>query len=166
MDTKYTFVYKQEKAIYTIIDDASRWVFAWSYETANAVNTRDFLQKVLRRAPFNIQKIRTDQRKEFTANIVKDFMKMNGIEFRNNTPYCPEKNGKIERFHRTLNEKCLRYGFDASEPLEAMQYRLNLFLHNYNYQKKHHGLGMGGKTPLERLSELASVNLTLRCYIF
>lgn len=33
MDTRYPFGYKQGKVIYTIIDDASRWVFAWSYET-------------------------------------------------------------------------------------------------------------------------------------
>ncbi len=164
MDTKYPFGYKQGKVIYTIIDDASRWVFAWSYETANAVNTVDFLEKVLARAPFDIRKIRTDQGREFIANAVKDFLKRNDIAFRNNTPYCPEENGKIERFHRTLNEKGIRYGFRPSEPLEAMQYRLNLFLHYYNYRKKHRGLGMDGKTPMERLAECGSVNLTLRCY--
>ena len=164
MDTKYPFGYKQGKVIYTIIDDATRWVFAWSYETANAVNTVDFLEKVVKRAPFAIQKIRTDQGKEFIANIVKDFLKQNNIEYRNNTPYCPEENGKIERFHRTLNEKGLRFGFSASESLETMQYRLNLFLHYYNYRKKHRGLGMEGKTPIERLTECASVNLTLQCY--
>jgi len=41
---------------------------------------------------------------------------------------------------------------------------LNLFMHYYNYQKKHRGLGMDGKTPMERLNELASVNLTLQCH--
>ena len=163
MDTKYPYGWKQGKVIYTIIDDATRWVFAWSYETANAVNTVDFLEKVLERAPFTIQKIRSDQGREFIANIVKAFLTHHAIEYRNNTPYCPEEHGKIERFHRTLNEKGLRYGFIASEPLEAMRYRLNLFLHYYNYQKKHRGLGMEGKTPIQRLTELASVNLTQQC---
>ena len=74
MDTKYPYGYKQGRVIYTIIDDATRWVFAWSYETANAVNTVDFLGKVLKRAPFCIQKIRTDQGKEFIANMVEDFL--------------------------------------------------------------------------------------------
>ena len=46
MDTKYLFGYKQGKVIYTIIDDASRWVFAWSYSTANADNTVDFVKQV------------------------------------------------------------------------------------------------------------------------
>jgi len=164
MDTKYPYGYKQGKVIYTIIDDASRWVFAWSYETANAVNTVDFLQKVLKRAPFLIYKIRTDQGKEFIANIVEAFFVQNNIAHRRNTPYCPEENGKIERFHKTLNEKALRYGFRPSDSLDALQYRLSLFLHYYNYQKKHRGLGMDSMTPVQKLEEKASVNLTLQCY--
>lgn len=164
MDTKYPYGYKEGKVIYTIIDDATRWVFAWSYDAANQKNTLDFLVKVLGRVPFQIQKIRTDQGKEFIANTVKDFLKKKNIDYRNNTPYCPEENGKIERFHRTLNEKALRWGFYPKDSLDEMQYKLNLFLHYYNYQKKHRGLGMNGLTPMERLNELASVNLTLQCY--
>lgn len=164
MDTKYPFGYKQGKVIYTIIDDASRWVFVWSYSSANKENTLDFLKKVLKRAPFNILKIRTDQGKEFIANSVKDFLKDKNIQYRNNTPYCPEENGKIERFHRTLNEKALSWSFGPRDSLDEMQYKLNLFLHYYNYRKKHRGLGMNGLTPMERLNKLASVNLTVQCY--
>lgn len=164
MDTKYPYGYKQGKVIYTIIDDATRWVFAWSYNVANKNNTLDFLEKVFKRAPFAIQKIRTDQGKEFIANDVKECLLKRNVAYRNNTPYCPEENGKIERFHRTLNEKGIRLGFNSRESLEAMQYKLNLFLHYYNYQKKHRGLGMNGKTPIQRLEECASVNLTLQCY--
>jgi len=165
MDTKYPFGYKQGKVIYTIIDDASRWVFAWSYETANAVNTVDFLKRVLQRTPFPIQKIRTDQGKEFIATIVEAFLCDSHIVHRRNTPYCPEENGKIERFHRTLNEKALRFGFYPKDSLETMQYKLSLFLQYYNYQKRHRGLGMEGMTPVRKLEECASVNLTLQCYI-
>jgi len=164
MDTKYPYSYKEGKVIYTIIDDATRWAFAWSYRNANKGNTVDFLRRVLKRTPFTIQKIRSDQGKEFIANDVKDFLKVNHIEYRNNTPYCPEENGKIERFHRTLTEKALNWGFYPQDSLDEMRYKLSLFLHYYNYRKKHRGLGMNGKTPMERLAELASVNLTLRCY--
>ena len=166
MDTKYPYGYKEGKVIYTIIDDATRWVFAWSYEKANQNNTLNFLEKVLERSPFPIQKIRTDQGREFIATRVKDFLKSRNIEYRNNTPYCPEENGKIERFHRTLNEKAINWGFYPKDTLDEMQYKLSLFLHYYNYRKKHRGLGMDGKTPMERLKELAGVNLTLQCYNF
>lgn len=164
MDTKYPYGYKQGKVIYTIIDDATRWVYVYCYDTANAQNTLDFLDRVRSKAPFPIQKIRTDQGSEFRATRVRSYLSENGIEHRLNTPYCPEQNGKIERFHRTLNEKALRFGFKPSMSLEAMQYRLVLFLGYYNWRKKHRGLGMDGKTPIQRLQELGSVNLTVRCY--
>ena len=114
MDTKYPFGYKQGKVIYTIIDDASRWAFVWSYEKANAINTEDFIKRVIKRAPFIIQKIRTDQGKEFLNIKLKKLLEENNIIHRKNTPYCPEENGKIERFHGTLNQKAFRYGFPTS----------------------------------------------------
>jgi transposase len=166
MDTKYPYGYKQGKVIYTIIDDATRWVFAWSYDVANQNNTLDFLEKVREHIPFGIQKIRTDQGKEFIALKVRDYLKQNNIEHRMNTPYCPEENGKIERFHRTLNEKCLRFGFRPSDSLETMQYKLTLFLHYYNYRKKHRGLGMNSMTPHERLLDCGYINCSLQCYIY
>ena len=166
MDTKYPFGYKQGKVIYTIIDDASRWAFAWSYTTANADNTVDFVKKVISRAPFQIQKIRTDQGTEFVNRKLEALLYELQISYRKNTPYCPEENGKIERFHGTLNQKAFRYDFPPNQTLDQMQYKINLFLHYYNYQKKHRGLGMDGKTPMERLEELASVNLSLQCHIF
>jgi len=166
MDTKYPHGYKQGKVIYTIIDDASRWAFVWSYSTANADNTVDFFQRVIKRAPFRVQKIRTDQGTEFLNLKLKKLLEDYNIVHRKNTPYCPEENGKIERFHGTLNQKAFRYGFPPSQTIDEMQYKLNLFMHYYNYRKKHRGLGMDGKTPMERLNELASVNLTLQCHIY
>jgi len=164
MDTKYPFGYKEGKVIYTIIDDATRWVFVWVYPTANAENTVDFLHKVINRAPFTIQKIRTDQGTEFVTKDVHKTFGQHNIIYRHNTPYCPEENGKIERFHRTLNEKALNYDFYPKDSLDEMQYKLNLFIHYYNYKKRHRGLGMEGKTPIQKLNEHKSVNLTLQCY--
>lgn len=151
MDTKYPFGYKQDRVIYTIIDDASRWVYAWTYTTANQQNTIDFINRVRTHIPFPIQKIRTDQGKEFIATAVRQHLATLGIEQRMNTPYCPEENGKIERFHRTLSEKCV-VGMYPSDQLDTLQYKLTLFLQYYNYQKRHRGLGMEGMTPIQKIA--------------
>jgi len=150
MDTKYPFGYKQGRVIYTIIDDASRWVYAWTYTTANAVNTIDFIKRVQQHVPFSIQKIRTDQGSEFRALAVRHYLAEQQIEHRLNTPYCPEENGKIERFHRTLNEKCV-VGMYPQDSLDNLQYKLSLFLQYYNWQKRHRGLGMEGMTPMQKI---------------
>lgn len=164
IDTKYPYGYKQGQVIYTCIDDATRWVFMYRYDTANQENTLDFLEKVRTKSPFPIQKIRTDQGSEFRGLLVRKYMKQHDISQRLNSPYCPEENGKIERFHRTLNEKCLRFGFNPRMNHDEFQYKLNLFLYHYNYRRKHRGLGMDGMTPYERLKELSTVTLTLQCY--
>ena len=163
MDTKYPFGYKQGRVIYTIIDDATRWVYAWTYTKANKENTIDFLDRVRAHVPFPIQKIRTDQGKEFIATVVEEYLQKHNITHRRNTPYCPEENGKIERFHRTLNEKCV-VGMYPSDSLDTLQYKLSLFLQYYNWEKRHRGLGMGGRTPVQKLRDCGSVNLTLQCY--
>ena len=164
MDTKYPFGYKQGQVIHTCIDDATRWVFMYRYDTANQSNTLGFLEKVRSKAPFPIQKLRTDQGSEFRGLRVEQYLRTHNIEQRLNTPYCPEENGKIERFHRTLNEKCLRFGFNPNLSHDEFQYKLNLFLYYYNYRRKHRGLGMDGVTPFARLQELSTVTLTLQCY--
>ncbi len=165
MDTKYPFGYKVGKVFYTVIDDASRWTYAKAYETANAENTVDFLKELIKRFPFDVQKIRTDCGTEFIAHKVLDHLKVSNIEHRKNTPYCPEENGKIERFHRTINEKLVQIHLSPSDSLEILDYKLSQFLHWYNFEKRHRGLGMEGLTPFHKLISLAfkNVNLTLQC---
>jgi transposase InsO family protein len=168
MDTKYPFGYKAGKVVYTAIDDASRWVFAHVYKTANAENSKDFIKKLISIAPFNIQKIRTDCGTEFVNKKVTDALDSYDIDHRRNTPYCPEENGKIERFHGTLNQKAIQYYWHPSDSLEELEYKLKLFLQYYNYKKRHKGLGMNGLTPMQKLNFLAfsglkNVKLTLQC---
>jgi transposase InsO family protein len=166
MDTKYPFGYKVGVVAYTVIDDASRWVFAKMYSTANAKNTVDFLNELGKRAPFDIQKIRTDCGTEFVNQKAIQAFLDQGIEHRQNTPYCPEENGKIERFHRTLNEKAIFVSWAPQDSLQTLQYKLEIFLHWYNFKKRHRGLGMDGLTPFQKLCLMASqenVNLTLQC---
>lgn len=157
IDTTYPYGYGQQKVIYTAIDDATRFVYVCVYQNATAVHTIDFLQKVQERLPFVIHKVRSDQGTEFKNKLVSEYLKQRNISYRYNTPYSPEENGKIERFHKTLKHKALPYGFYPSDSLELYQYKLTLFLHYYNYQKKHRGLGMEGKTPFQRFCELGRV---------
>jgi transposase InsO family protein len=163
MDTTYPYGYKEGKVVYTIIDDASRWVYAKTYPKASALYTKQFLRQVLKRAPFTIQKIRTDNGTEFVNTTTKSFLEENNIVHRRNTVGCPEQNGKIERFHQTF-KRVFCYSLPWNCSSDMLQYHINLFLHYYNYQKKHRGLGMEGKTPFEKLEESGSVNLTLQCY--
>ncbi len=151
MDTTYPYGYGIPKVIYTAIDDATRIVYMFTYEKANAHNTLDFLKRLIERTPFVIHKIRTDQGREFIAKTVEAYLQENNVTHRANTPYSPEENGKIERFHGTLNSKCMRFGPTPDQTLDEFNYTLTLFLQYYNNIKKHRGLGMNARTPYEKL---------------
>ena len=44
----------------------------------------------------------TDRGLEFRNELVKGYLAALGVDVRNTTPYHPQTNGKVERFHRTL----------------------------------------------------------------
>ena len=166
VDTKYPFGYKVGIVIYTAIDDCSRVAFAHLYNTANAENSVDFLRRLQRHMPFDIIKVRTDRGTEFVNRKVTNYLRSQDIEHRKNTPYCPEENGKIERFHGTLQQKSIRISWKNTDSFEELQYKLKQFLQYYNFRKRHRGLGMNGLTPFQKLALVTlskNVNLTLQC---
>ena len=169
VDTKYPFGYKVGIMIYTAIDDCSRLAFAHLYHTANAENSVDFLKRLQRHMPFDILKIRTDCGTEFVNQKVTKHLESQNIQHRKNTPYCPEENGKIERFHGTLQQKSIKISWKNTDSFGELQYKLKKFLQYYNFRKRHRGLGMNGLTPFQKILLITlskNVNLTLQCNIF
>ncbi len=104
LDASFPFGYQKDAVIFDAIDDCSRWVLGIVYEKHNADSTVKFLTELIKRAPFEILAIRTDQGTEFLNHKVRAFLAENNIEHNINPPYTPQHNGKIERFHRTLKE--------------------------------------------------------------
>ncbi len=61
-----------------------------------------------------------------------------GIKVSHSRPYHPQTQGKLERFHRTLNEELLkRYYFDD---YEHAQEGFNWFREMYNYERPHQAI--------------------------
>ena len=92
------------KYILTLIDHCSGWVEVKLIPTKESRHVLRYLeQEHLPRfgAP---EVIITDQGQEFNAIPLKEYMEAVGIEHRRASPYHPETNGRIERFHRTLKD--------------------------------------------------------------
>lgn len=86
---------------YTAIDDCTRYKILALYKRRTALNTLDFLEQVMDRMPFPIQRIQTDRGQEFFAYEVQEKLMEYGIKFRPIKPASPHLNGKVERSQRT-----------------------------------------------------------------
>ncbi len=134
---------------YTAIDDCTRYKVLELYKRRTASNTLDFLEQVMDRMPFPIQRIQTDRGQEFFAYEVQERIIEYGIKFRPIRPASPNLNGKVERSQRTdLDEFYSSMDIKSSNLKEELGYRE----HYYNWHRPHSSLG--GKTPNEKYAEL------------
>jgi transposase InsO family protein len=134
---------------YTAIDDATRIRALKVYERHTQQNAIDFVDYVVKRFPFRIHTIRTDNGHEFKWQFHWHLEKELGISHVYIKPRSPNLNGKVERSHRT----------DKQEFYQLLTYKGDVDLKNklsewenfYNYIRPHGALN--GKTPYEVLRE-------------
>ncbi len=86
---------------YTAVDDCSRWRVLELYKRRTAANTLDFIDGLVERFPFPIQRIQTDKGREFFAVKVQEKLKVYSIKFRPIKPTSPHLNGRVERSQKT-----------------------------------------------------------------
>lgn len=65
---------------FTAVDDCSRYCVLGVYSRPTAVNTVDFLDRVVEEMPFPIQRVQTDRGREFFA--IQGSKKVNGIWYK------------------------------------------------------------------------------------
>ena len=147
---------------YTAVDRASRWRHLEIYDEQINLHSVLFLEEVIRRAPFMIQAIKTDNHATFTnyytgTNKRSDLLvkslhaldvacRERGIKHYLIDPGKPAQNGTVERSHREDQEKLYDQMTFRSE--EDLRYRVRLW--NMYYNDPEH-CGLNGKSPNEFL---------------
>ncbi len=103
---------------YTIIEEASRKRFIYAYNELSSYNTVDFVTRAIKYFGYIPKIIQTDNGTEFTyTRETKDdkehyfdwFCRLNNIEHKLIKPRTPRHNGKVERSHRSDNERFYRH---------------------------------------------------------
>jgi len=87
--------------------------------------------------------LRSDNGLVFTSRAYTRLVRSYGLKQEFITPHCPQQNGMIERFIRTLKEQCARrHRFENQQHASQV---IADWIRFYNHRRPHQALGM--KTP-------------------
>jgi transposase InsO family protein len=150
IDTKYFSILGDRYYLFSAVDCKSRFGFIYAYTTISSTSGRDFLQRLRDYFPFPIQAINTDNGSEYLLNFHKE-IKLWGIPHYFTDPHCPKQNGRVERFHQTVEYEYLNYQ-DLYPELELLRKHCLIFNEKYNYKRYHRSLGY--KRPAEYVTML------------
>ena len=130
IDVKYLPKMQDEasrKYLFVAIDRATRWVYLEIRKDKSAKSAQAFLKALLKKAPFKIRKILTDNGKEFTDRFsaagerqptgdhpFDQVCQEAHIEHRLIPPRHPQTNGMVERFNGRIAEILRSERFDSS----------------------------------------------------
>jgi transposase InsO family protein len=134
---------------FTAIDDCTRLRVLRAYERLGQKTAIQFVDYVLQKLPFRVERIQTDNGSEFQAAFhwhVQDL----GIEHVYIRARTPRLNGKVERSHRIDAEEFYRL-LDGVVVDDAKVFttKLQEWEDYYNFERPHGALQ--GQTPYERL---------------
>lgn len=98
---------------YTAIDECTRWRHIAIFDELSTYNSVEFLYQLLERFPFEISCIQTDNGSEFTSryqgsdhpSAFESELTALGIRHKLIAPATPRHNGKVERSHRSDQER-------------------------------------------------------------
>lgn len=147
--------------LFVAIDRATRWVHLAVFPDKTAHSAQCFLQEVVEKAPFIINKLLTDNGKEFTDRYIPNGEReptgnhvfdqvcaQHNIEHRLTKPAHPQTNGMVERFNGRISEIVKTTYFGSKKELQETM--LN-YLKIYNYHIPQRNIGH--LTPIQKLKE-------------
>ena len=124
----------------SILDGCSRYIVHWEIrETMTESDVEIIIQRALEKYPESKPRIISDNGPQFIAKDFKEYIRISGISHVRTSPYYPQSNGKIERWHRTIKGECIRPGVLLS--LEDARTVLKRYIDNYNNVRLNSAIG-------------------------
>jgi len=134
----------------TLLDGYSRYIVHWEIRAAmTEADVETVLQRAREKFPQAKPRIISDNGPQFVARDFKHFIRLCGMQHVRTSPYYPQSNGKIERWHQTLKQECIRPGSPLS-PTDAQRI-VTTFVDQYNHHRLHSAIGY--ITPVTKLNQ-------------
>jgi transposase InsO family protein len=142
IDTIHDGPHADRLYLYTVLDVCSRWGFAEPFEAISAGRSVRFVRDAQSVSPFPFVTLQSDNGPEFTKHFTAQ-LGLLGLAHRHSRVRKPNDNAHLERFNRTIQEECLDR---VPRSLRAYRRAIPEWLHYYNTERPHMGLGM--QTPI------------------
>jgi len=99
----------------SVLDGYSRYRVHWEIRASmTEAEVEIILQRARERFPQASPRLISDHGPQFIARDFKEFIRICGMTQVRTSPFYPESNGKIERWHQSLKAECVRPGVALS----------------------------------------------------
>jgi len=143
----------------SILDGFSRYIVHWEIrEAMKESDVEIILQRAREKFPDAKPRIISDNGPQFIAKDFREFVRISGMTHVKTSPYYPQSNGKLERYHRTIKSTCIRSKTPLS--LEDARRVVTEFVIHYNNKRLHSAIGY--ITPEDKLEGRAETIHTTR----
>jgi len=133
----------------SILDGCSRFIVHWEIRgQMTEMDVEIILQRAKERFPEARPRIISDNGPQFIAKDFKEFIRISGMTHVRTSPYYPQSNGKLERFHATIKGECIRPGVPLS--LDDARRMVEGFINHYNNLRLHSAIGY--IAPVDKLN--------------
>ena len=133
----------------SILDGMSRFIIHWEiHESMTEGQIEIILQKSREKFPDVRPRVISDNGPQFIAKDFKQFIRICGMTHVRTSPYYPQSNGKLERWHKSLKSECIR----PKTPLclEDARRIVAGYVEHYNTIRLHSAIGY--VTPADKLA--------------
>jgi len=143
----------------SILDGFSRYIVHWEIrEAMKESDVEIILQRAREKFPDVRPRIISDNGPQFISKDFKEFVRISGMTHVKTSPYYPQSNGKLERYHKTIKSTCIRAGTPLS--LDDAQRMVTSFVDHYNNRRLHGAIGY--IAPFDKLQGRAETILAQR----
>jgi transposase InsO family protein len=129
----------------TVMDDFSRFILGWDLKTdMSGGSLEDVVQQAIdftgmTDVPVEDRTVLlSDNGAGYISQQFNQYLRLVGIRHITASPFHPQTNGKIERYHRTLKGEINQVPYDMPNELKEA---IRAFIEYYNYRRYHEGLG-------------------------
>jgi len=143
----------------TILDGFSRYIVAW--DIRESMTERDIeiiVQRASEKYPDARPRIISDNGPQFVSKDFREFIRISGYTHVRTSPYYPQSNGKLERYHKTIKGTCIRVHTPLS--IADCLRLVDEFVEHYNNRRLHSAISY--ITPKDKLDGKAETLLAAR----